>query len=147
MPTPCSSYSSLANEYSPVDLEDFQHTNDDNDNEYSDGGDDDIKRAADNTDIIGTLIGKIGKWQWKWVLIISMFQLISTLNIVCFQFQVSVLFVYLNYRFTYIPTELININNKTRDFVVCQIFCLWSQNCSLSINHNVVINIMICFCR
>lgn len=48
-----------------------------------------IEDFDNDDDIIGRIIGNIGKWQWKWVLILSVFQLISTLHIISFSFQVS----------------------------------------------------------
>lgn len=68
--------------YQPVDIEEF----DENDQikQFTEDFDED-------DDIIGRVIGDIGKWQWKWVLILSLFQVVSTFNIISFSFQVSIL--------------------------------------------------------
>ncbi|KAL5273028.1 hypothetical protein ACFFRR_000038 [Megaselia abdita] len=78
MPPKLSKSSSTAS-YQPVDIEEFDENG--HIKQFTEDFDD------DDNDIIGRVIGDIGKWQWKWVLILSLFQVISTFNIICFSFQ------------------------------------------------------------
>lgn len=78
--------------YEPVCIEDF----DENDQNVAVENDEFLQFTetyedcdqCDN-DIIGKVIGDIGSWQWKWVVILSLFQVISTFNIMSISFQVS----------------------------------------------------------
>lgn len=80
--------------YQPVDIEEFDENG--KIKQFTEDYDDD-------NDIIGRIIGDIGKYQWRWVVILSLFQVISTFNIISFSFQVSnrmhVDYVYLTCRY------------------------------------------------